>query len=228
MFKKFFDRLRFRALARQLRKPGGRFGNRVGEMMNRANEPLYHFTLGLLNPSYYERILEIGFGNGKFFGLLSGMAEGLELHGIDYSPSMVAEAAHNNGPLVQTGTLRLASGSSDALPYPNDHFDKIFCINVGYFWDNPVAHLQEIRRVLKPGGKVFVTMRTVKSMERMPFTRYGFNKYSPEDWQAFVEKAGMEMTARELFVEPASDFQPGAALFESVCYVSAKPASGQS
>ncbi len=35
MLKQFFQQLKFKAMARQLRKPSGAMGNKVGEMMNR-------------------------------------------------------------------------------------------------------------------------------------------------------------------------------------------------
>jgi SAM-dependent methyltransferase len=57
------------------------------------------------------------------------------------------------------------------------HFDRIFCINVIYFWDDPAAHLREVRRVLKPGGTFTAVFRTRAAMVKMPFTQFGFAMY---------------------------------------------------
>ena len=224
MFRRFLEILKFKSLARQLRKPGGSFGDKVGHMMNRANKPLYDFTLEVMKPGYYQSILEIGFGNGKFFEELLNTAEGLEVSGIDYSNTMVSSAIKNNDALIRSGRLKLVQGSSANMPFPNESFDKVFCINVAYFWDEPARHLEEILRVLKPGGHLFVTVRSQESLQRMPFTKYGFHKYSDEIWQQLTKNAGYEWVGIEKLAEPASEFQPDQRVFDSLCYVTRKPA----
>jgi SAM-dependent methyltransferase len=223
MFRRFFEIFKLKSLARQLRKPGGSVGGRVGQMMNRANKPLYDFTLRVMAPAYYQSILEIGFGNGKFFTELAGLAEGLELTGIDYSPTMVNAAKKSNESLTRSGKLKLVLANSEQMPFPGDSFDKAFCINVAYFWDDPALHLKEVWRVLKPGGQLYVTVRSVESMDRMPFTKYGFHKYDTESWKQVIKNAGFEWVGIETFTEPASDYQPDPRPFESLCYISRKP-----
>lgn len=223
MFKRFLEKLKFKSLARQLRKPGGAFGNKVGHMMNRANEALYNFTFDVMQPGYDQSILEIGFGNGKFFEQLEGRAEGLDLTGIDYSNTMLQAAARQNEKLISAGKLKLVAGNSDDLPFPDNCFDKVFCINVAYFWDKPPGHLREILRVLKPGGMLYTTVRSIESMERMPFTKYGFNKYTPDSWNEISGRAGFEWVKLETLTEPASEFQPDQRPFVSLCFVTGKP-----
>ncbi len=223
MFRKFLEIFRLKSLARQLRKPGGRFGKKVGTMMNRANKNLYDFTISIMQPGYYQTLLEIGFGNGKFFQQVLDSAEGLTLAGIDYSKTMLQSAESNNQDLIRSGKLKLFQGNSDQLPFPDESFDKVFCINVAYFWDEPLSHLNEIRRVLKPGGMFYVTVRTEESMQRMPFTKYGFNKISSENWQQHCNKAGFIWEKEEKLVEPPSEHQPDPRPFESLCFVVRKP-----
>lgn len=73
---------------------------------------------------------------------------------------MVAMAIKNNQSLTRAGKLNLQLGSSDNLPFGNDSFDKVFCINVIYFWDQPEKHLSEVHRVLKPSGQFFAAIRS--------------------------------------------------------------------
>ena len=47
---------------------------------------------------------------------------------------------------------------TDPLPYSDDHFDVIlFCEVVEHLTNDPLAALMEIRRVLKPGGRLILT-----------------------------------------------------------------------
>jgi len=46
-----------------------------------------------------------------------------------------------------------------SLPYPDESFDKVFSIHSIYFWAKPVDCLKELRRVLKPGGLLAITIQ---------------------------------------------------------------------
>jgi ubiquinone/menaquinone biosynthesis C-methylase UbiE len=221
MFKKFFQQVKFKAMARQLRKPGGVMGKKVGQMMNKANEFLYDFTLAQMKLADGEKVLEIGFGNGLFFDKLFSKASNLQLSGIDYSKLMVETAITNNKENIKNGNLSLLNGNSDRLPYPDNSFDKIFCINVIYFWDNPQSHLKEITRVLKPGGHFYATIRTKESMNMMPFTKYGFTKYNEEEWVALLQGKLHPLPVVKVD-EPTVQFEGNPFQVQSICLVAEK------
>ncbi|MBL7730272.1 MAG: class I SAM-dependent methyltransferase [Chitinophagaceae bacterium] len=210
-------------MARQLRKPSGSAGHQTGLMMNKANEQLYRHTINVMKPATGDQLLEIGFGNGKFFGEVFQSAPDLHITGIDYSALMVNEAAKDNQLWIDEGKLRLVQGNSDQMPFDENSFDKIFCINVVYFWDDAAAHLQEIKRVLKPCGRFYATIRTKKSMELMPFTNYNFTKYDESDWQTLVNKNGLQYLQAFTIDEPETTFRGETFRIQSICLVAAKP-----
>jgi SAM-dependent methyltransferase len=224
MFKQFFQRLKYKAMARQLRKPGGVMGNKVGLMMNKANAFLYEFTLDTMQLANNDNVLEIGFGNGKFFEKVFSKAAGLQLSGLDFSATMVKAAKENNQPLITEGKLVLVQGSSSKMPFADNSFDKIFCINVIYFWDEPSLHLQEIKRVLKPGAQFFATIRTKESMAKMPFTQYGFTSYTENSWKYLLEQNGLQLDKAILTDEPEVDFDGSPFRVQSYCLVATKNA----
>lgn len=172
----------FRLIAKQLRKPHGILATLTGRKMNASNHALYDLTLHTMNPSDNDSILEIGFGNGKFFSDLHGKAKNLQITGIDLSHEMVFQAFKNNTALFESGSMKVKVGSSENLPFEDNSFDKVFCVNVIYFWETPELHLREIYRVLKPGGKFYTGFKPAELMSQLPFTRYGFNLYSEKDW----------------------------------------------
>ncbi len=222
MFKKFLQQLQFKKMARQLRKPAGATGIETGFMMNKSNEILYDFTLDTMRPANQESILEIGFGNGKFFEKVVSKAEGLKLSGIDYSETMVVAAREINSALLYEDRLTLVSGNSDQLPYKDNCFDKVFCINVVYFWDHPGNHLREIYRVLKPGGKFYTTVRSKESLNYMPFTKYGFTGYTDDEWKKLVEQHQFKFNSVSTLDEPIRDFNGHSIQFRALCMVAEK------
>jgi ubiquinone/menaquinone biosynthesis C-methylase UbiE len=176
-----------KTIAKQLRKPSGILAGKVGNKMNITNSFLYDFTIKAMQLKDNESILGIGFGNGKFFDKIFSTANDLEISGLDFSPAMVKAVTANNPTTTKAGKLSLHAGSSDKIPFPDNSFDKIFCINVIYFWEQPVGHLKEIYRVLKPGGRFYTSIRTKESLVQMPFARYGFNMYTQEEWISMLE-----------------------------------------
>lgn len=184
----FFQRFMFSIMTKQLRKPSGLLARKVSGKMNEINEVVYDFTLENMNIKENEAILEIGFGNGKFFNKLFAKAGNIKISGIDFSKEMVSMAIKNNQSSVRAGKLNLQLGSSDNLPFPNDSFDKVFCINVIYFWDQPEKHLSEVNRVLKPNGEFFAAIRSKETFSHLPAADYGFTLYDEAEWRTVLEQ----------------------------------------
>ncbi len=222
MFKKYFGKLRQKNFAKQLRQPHGTAGIKVGIMMNNGNEVLYDFTLSAMQIEENDTILEIGFGNGKFFNKLFSEAGNLKIAGIDYSETMLKEACEKNQASIVSGKLTLQQGNSDHLPFEDNSFDKVFCINVIYFWDNPQQHLEEINRVLKPGGKFYATIRSKSSMDLMPFTMYGFTKYTEEEWKEVLNKTPLRFLKTERVDEPPMNVENAPLNIYSLCMIAEK------
>lgn len=168
-------------IAKQLRQPSGFFAKIIGKQMNQSNKILYGLTIKTMNPKDGDSILEIGFGNGKFFKQIFSTAESLKISGIDFSPEMVKTATANNSRDIKSGNLDLQVGSSDKLPFSDNSFDKVFCINVVYFWQQPDNHLQEIYRILKPGGKFYCAIKSKQNLQKMSFTQHGFTLYEEQE-----------------------------------------------
>lgn len=205
--------------AAQLRRPHGFLARKVARRMNAANRLLYEGAWKALGLRDGMHVLEIGFGNGLFFPTLARQANGLVLHGLDFSDDMVAQAKANNRDLIGKGALSLVHGASDAMPYADAAFDRVFCINVVYFWEDPNAHLREIKRVLKPGGTFTAVLRTRSSMEKFPFVPYGFTTYEQADWEHVLRTNGFEPVGTTLLREPATEFMGARFTSESLVMV---------
>jgi ubiquinone/menaquinone biosynthesis C-methylase UbiE len=220
---KIIQDIGYKVLAKQLRLPSGWLANLTGSSMNKANALLYQLTLDNLAIADGDSILEIGFGNGKHFAELSAKVNNLKITGIDHAPKMVADAMRRNKHLHKSGAMNLSVGSSDALPYGNDSFDKTFCINVIYFWENPSLHLKEIYRVLKPGGIFCAGFRPKDNLAKFPFSKFGFNLYSEAEWRHLLTENGFTVMASQDGKHLEEIMNQRNTPFESLCVVCMKP-----
>ena len=209
-------------IAQQLRRPTGSFAPNIARKMDQVNEPLFDLTLEAMQLTDDKSILEIGFGSGRFFQKIVSKANRLQVSGIDYSPEMVDMARNNNQSFVDAGTLILEGGSSDHLPFRDHTFDKVFCNMVVYFWDQPGKHLNEIRRVLKYGGRFYTGMRTKESMLRFPFTQFGFVLYGEDDWKSVLERNGFQSIGTKKQTDPAIEDEGTSFSLKSICFVAEK------
>jgi SAM-dependent methyltransferase len=226
-FSRLFSLIKFspssKTLAGQLRQPSGFLAKIVGQKMNAANASLYRFVLGKMNIRSGESILEIGFGNGQFFPDLFSKAADLKISGLDFSKKMVDAASQKNRQAIQAGRLKLEFGASDQMPFADNSFDHVFCINVAYFWEKPADHLAEILRVLRPGGKFYACLRDKSTMEKMPFTEFGFTKYEAGDWEGVLGKSGFGKIETHHFHETGIPGPDGQVVeLDSFCSVATK------
>jgi SAM-dependent methyltransferase len=119
---------------------------------------------------------------------------------------MVVRCSQLNEELVTTGRLDVRRGTLSALPYADKSFDKIVSINTLYFWDYPGEELREVRRVLKPGGRLFLGLRTKTVLQTKPQFQYGFTLYEAADVERLLRSAGFEEIGHVHRMEPEGTF----------------------
>ena len=172
------------AIARQLRQPTGELGREVARRMNESNRVQNREAERLLNLAGAIDLLEIGMGNG---GLVAGMLERqpwLRYMGVDFSADMVREASELNADLVRSAQARFQIGEASALPIKDSTFDRVLTVNTLYFWPDPDVGLREIYRVLAPGGRLVVAVRSPESMQHFAFVNDIFTLYGREKLEA--------------------------------------------
>jgi ubiquinone/menaquinone biosynthesis C-methylase UbiE len=135
-------------------RPQGFLGHLGGLVMARTNRSCARWVVGLLDVRPRDKVLEVGFGPGVAIQLLTGVASGGYIFGVDPSEEMLAQATRRNKKAIKSRQVDLRRGSAASLPFADNSFDKALAINSMQVWPNALAGLRELQRVLRPGGKV--------------------------------------------------------------------------
>ena len=98
-----------------------------------------------------ERLLDVGCGTGAFLTTV-GQETSATRMGIDLSVGMLARARRHLDPHVG-----LSAADAERLPFAAATFDVVVSLSSFHFWADPAAALVELRRVLRPGGRLVLT-----------------------------------------------------------------------
>jgi len=177
-------------IARQLSHPQGEEGLKIAANMKVGNGGMIQRTIDLLACEDHNTVLEIGPADGSYVPYLLSRAPQLKYYGIDISETMLAQARQHHAALITQGMASFTLGNGRELPYDDDFFDKAYTVNTLYFWEEPFTLLAEIKRVLKPGGRLAIGIRSKSIMEKLPFTQYGFELYDTAKATTLLQKAG--------------------------------------
>lgn len=178
-----------KTLASQLGNPRGLLGKVVAKRLNKFNHPATSGAVEALAVVDGEIVADLGFGGGVGLRLLLATAAS-EVHGVDYSASMVDRARRD----FADDRLRLHTGSITALPLPDDSVDGLITLNTIYFIEDLATAFAEIGRVLQPGGRAVIGIGDPEGMAKMPVTQHGFLVRPVENVVATLERAGLVLT----------------------------------
>jgi SAM-dependent methyltransferase len=184
-----------RFIVNQARKPTGRFGRLFARGMNIGHWPVIQWGLEHVDIRRTDVILDVGCGGGKTIRHLARLAQEGKVYGIDYSQASVAAATSVNRRYIDAGRVDIQHGSVASLPFPDATFDLVTAAETCYFWPDLVENLREIRRVLKPGGRLILINEAYRDKggenRNAKWAELGgFTIYSPDEYDAFLSQAG--------------------------------------
>lgn len=183
-------------LGRQAGEPSGRLGRLLGRCMNMGHGGLRRWALGEINIVPGSCILDVGCGGGKTVQVMAEADSGCKVYGIDPSEEMVRLSGDVNRELIEAGRVEIIKSRVSSLPFPDGEFDMVTAFETFHFWPDPVGDLREVKRVLKPGGKVLLANevyedeRFEKRNARYARMIEGLELHPPEQYREFLARAG--------------------------------------
>jgi demethylmenaquinone methyltransferase/2-methoxy-6-polyprenyl-1,4-benzoquinol methylase len=101
-------------------------------------------------------VLDVATGTGDMAVLLARRFPQARITGVDISEGMLEVGRQKLTRLKLDGRITLQAGDSEALPFSDNQFDAITVAFGVRNFENLETGLREMRRVLKPGGKLVV------------------------------------------------------------------------
>jgi len=153
-----------------------RFSDAIDENDGRVREIL-DFMGGLDK----KRVLDVGCGKGRFLRVLKSRSPQSDLHGLDISEEMLA--------FCPEGT-KCVSGSILDIKYPDRYFDAVYCVETLEHAVNTEKAVQEMARVLKPGGKMLIIDKNIEKRGKMRVEAWE-RWFKAEDVMDLLKKHGV-------------------------------------
>ncbi|MCW5554436.1 MAG: methyltransferase domain-containing protein [Verrucomicrobiae bacterium] len=151
-------------------------------------------TLALAELQPGDAVLDVGCGTGTLLiQAAKRVGSSGSAHGVDRSVEMLAHARHKAA--AQGVTASFVEGSADHLAFPDASFDVVFCTLMLHHLSASMqmATVTEMRRVLRPGGRLIIVDMQRPSRVSAVFSHIGVVhlfrlRATLPDWQKIEER----------------------------------------
>jgi SAM-dependent methyltransferase len=184
------------SFSQQLRKPSGFWGKLVAKIMNRRNKDTYTKIISELELKGNESLFEIGYGPGMGIKRITVNCPSCRISGIDFSGLMYETATKENRESIGKGSVRLFQGDFLEM-HTRDTYDRVFCVNVVYFWESLGVPFSKVFSMVNPGGEFLIYMDPKENLEKIKFLS-DFSKYSVEEVENSLKQAGFTSVSHKL------------------------------
>jgi ubiquinone/menaquinone biosynthesis C-methylase UbiE len=160
------------------------------------------------------RLLDVGCGPGNIALKIANRWPGVRVVGVDFSRNMILAARAAADTQRLSARAEFFAGDAKKLPFPDGAFDFVFSNSVLHHLRDPVGMLDEMARVVKPGG--IVLLRDLRRPGRLIFpwhVRWYGRHYSGLMRKLFTDSVRAAYTGEELAMMLHASRLPAARLF---------------
>jgi ubiquinone/menaquinone biosynthesis C-methylase UbiE len=108
-----------------------------------------------------DAVLDLGTGSGYALRALRETTDAGRGYGLDGSPEMLRNARE----YTDDPEIGFVAGDFDALPFEGDRMDHVWSMEAFYYAEDPGHTLEEVRRVLRPGGTFYCAVNYFEESE---------------------------------------------------------------
>lgn len=159
----------------EIKETYGKLSKIYAALEGRFEKKLRERGLRLLDVQKGDVVLEIGFGTGfTMVELAKAVGETGRVYGMDVTPEMVQlarERLKKEGIVIK---VELSEADARNMPFKDNMFDNVYMASVLELFDTPDIPkvLAEIKRILKPNGKLEAVSMSKEDHENSKFLRF--------------------------------------------------------
>lgn len=154
-------------------------------------------------------ILDIGSADGTFTKVIVDHAKPKKVTGIDVLANSVSYAKKR---FARSRVMSFRVADAHKLPFANNQFDAVFCLETLEHVEDPVKVISEMKRVLKPKGYIVVLVPSENWLFRFvvwPLWTLGkgriwkgthLNHFSSDQVLDVIKKSGLEIVENNKFL----------------------------
>jgi ubiquinone/menaquinone biosynthesis C-methylase UbiE len=157
-------------------------------------------ALGMLAIEAGDSVLDVGCGPGNFTRAFARASDDGLVVGLDASRTMLEQAAREANP----PNVRYVRADAAALPFPDASFDAVCCFAALYFISRPFAAIEEMVRVLAPGGRIALLASVARgplpagALDAVVRPLSGTRVFARDELSGALERAGLTAVDRRL------------------------------
>jgi len=162
-----------------------------GDEMESHHSDITEQTLALMDIQPEDRILDLGCGTGWASRRMARIATTGEVVGVDVADEMLRRAEHSSSAFRN---VRYAWGSAENIPEADNTFNKVLSVESFYYYADQGKALEELRRVMAPGAKLFILINLYKdnhySLRWVTELKVPVQALSEAEYKTLLEKHG--------------------------------------
>ena len=171
--------------------PRGLAGRITVIFMNIGHKSIYKNVVKVLQLQPEDDLLEVACGNGYFLKKYASHVHSVA--GLDLSELMVKMAKKKHRDRIKVGTAEFVHGDASQLPWEDNKFSVATTMGSFTAFPKPLESLKEMYRVLRPGGRVIVSIEW-NAEDGLDHTKevkdYGMRMWTEDDIRATLKEAG--------------------------------------
>lgn len=160
-------------------------------------------VVSILDVNENIHFLDVGCGTGWAVGEVARLAGNKGwFYGVDLSPKMIEKATDN---FKGKDIFHFMQANAESIPLKDNFFDVIICTNSFHHYPKPDKALNEMYRLLKSGGKLYILDPTADSWIAKLADKIikivepeHVKLYSTEEFRQLFENAGLRYIASEI------------------------------
>jgi ubiquinone/menaquinone biosynthesis C-methylase UbiE len=164
-----------------------------GDEMEDHHSDITEQTLAIMELQPTDRVLDLGCGTGWASRRLARLVPQGEVIGVDVADEMLRRAEKSSEGVTN---VRYQWGTAENIPAKDHVFTKVLSVESFYYYADQGKALDEVRRVMAPGGRLFILINLYKdnhySLRWVSELKVPVHALSEAEYIALLQQHGFE------------------------------------